>query len=204
MNENTITVVGNVVNDPELRFTKAGVPFVTFRLASTPRWYNSEKRAWEAGRTNFYSVTAFRGIAGNLHKSLLRGQPIVIQGRLRINQFERPDKSFGTRVEIDAQTVGHDLSLGSAVFTKGMVAIGEDRDRLSEQEVQSALEHADGFDYDVVDPVTGEVATIGRSEVGDTTTHPDDGPDDPGRDPDGDGAGDDEDRSAPERALASA
>ncbi len=159
MNENVITVIGNVVNDPDLRSTKAGMPFVAFRVASTPRWFNGARGAWESGPTNFYSVTAFRALAANANASLKKGQPVVVHGRLRVNTFERADKTWGTRVEIDAMSIGHDLSLGVADFHKGTAALPDDHDRLGEDSVQSALA-ATEQGYDVVDPVTGELGPL--------------------------------------------
>ncbi|MFV0463720.1 MAG: single-stranded DNA-binding protein [Nostocoides sp.] len=162
MHQTLVTVTGNVVNSPEMRVTRTGVHFTTFRLASTPRWYNSARGAWESGSTNFYGVTAFRSLAANVLASLTRGQPVVVHGRLRVNQFERADKSTGTRVEIDAVSVGHDLCLGVTEFHKGTAALPDDHDRMADAGVQDALADAEDAGYDQIDPVTGEVARLDR------------------------------------------
>lgn len=187
MHENVLAVVGNVVNDPVVRVTRAGVPFAAFRIASTARRYNPATREFEDGQTNFYNVTAFRALAANVHRSVTKGQPVVVTGRLRVNQFTRADGTSGTSVEIDAHAVGHDLTRGSAVFTKstGIVQLDE-TDRLSDPVIQAAHgaaggEEGEGYDeeFDVVDPVTGEVADRGSRPGGSSAagSHPDAGDD---------------------------
>ncbi|CCH77501.1 Single-stranded DNA-binding protein [Nostocoides japonicum T1-X7] len=182
-NENTIVVVGNVVDTPTLRQTKTGDTFVSFRVASTSRRWSAEKGGYEDGHTNFYRVAAFRALAVNVHASLEKGQPVVVTGRLRITQFVRADGTSGTGVDIDATAVGHDLSRGRTRFTKlaGIVAV-DDGDRMGDPAVLAA--HAgDGYEaygddreyadleldpdgledgsqgVEVVDPVTGEVVS---------------------------------------------
>ncbi len=168
-NENTIVVAGNVVDTPELKQTGRGDMFVSFRVASTSRRWSAEKGGYEDGHTNFYRVAAWRALAVNTHASLRKGQPVVVTGRLRITQFIRSDGSRGTGVDIDATSVGHDLSRGRAVFTKlaGIVAV-DDGDRMGDPAVLAAHAEEDLDDYtlddgsqgvDVVDPVTGEVVS---------------------------------------------
>lgn len=163
MNHTVITVVGNVVNTPELRVTNSGIHFTTFRLAATPRWYNATRGSWESGTTSFYGVTAFRALGANALASLAKGQPVVVHGRLRVNQFERADKSLGMRAEIDAVSIGHDLALGVAEFRKGTAALPDEHDRLADADVQEALGESESEEYDMVDPATGEVARLRRA-----------------------------------------
>lgn len=167
MNHTVITVVGNVVNAPELRVTNSGVHFTTFRLAATPRWYNATRGCWESGTTSFYGVTAFRALGANTLASLEKGQPVVVHGRLRVNQFERADKSLGMRAEIDAISIGHDLGLGVAEFHKGTAALPDEHDRLADSDVQEALSESESQEYDMVDPATGEVARLRRPPAAD-------------------------------------
>ena len=139
MNETMVTVVGNLVADPERRTTKSGVPFAAFRVASTVRRLNPQTREYEDGGTSYYNVTAFRSIGANVYKSLKRGEPVLVHGRQRVNQFVRADNSLGTTVEIDAYHVGHDLGRGTSAFTKVAQAQFDDQDRLADAEVQAAF-----------------------------------------------------------------
>ncbi len=134
-----VTVVGNLVADPERRTTKSGVPFAAFRVASTVRRLNPQSREYEDGATSYYNVTAFRAIGANVFKSLKRGEPVLVYGRQRVNQFVRSDNSLGTTVEIDAYHVGHDLGRGMTAFTKVAQAQFDDADRLADPEVQAAF-----------------------------------------------------------------
>lgn len=117
MNETQITMIGNAVEDPVLRFGKSGQPFVTFRLASTVRRLNASTGQFADAGTNFVTVLGFRQLARNVAQSIRKGQPVVVTGRLRVNQWTSGDRT-GTSVEIDATGVGHDLSRGIAEFTR--------------------------------------------------------------------------------------
>ena len=117
MNETYVTVSGNVVGDPVARLTKADVPFVTFRVASNVRRVNFKTGEYIDAGTNFVNVTAFRSLGVNLANSLKKGEPVIVYGRMRINQWDNGERS-GTTVEIDAYNVGHDLTWGQSEFTK--------------------------------------------------------------------------------------
>ncbi|MEP7159891.1 MAG: single-stranded DNA-binding protein [Dermatophilaceae bacterium] len=116
MNETYVTMVGNAVEDPVRRTTRSDAPFVTFRLASTVRRRRGDGEYEDVG-TSFVTVLAFRQLARNIADSVSKGQPLVVTGRLRVNQWTNGDRS-GTSVEIDAMSVGHDLSRGVSKFTK--------------------------------------------------------------------------------------
>jgi single-strand DNA-binding protein len=142
------------------------VPFSSFRLAQTER-RRLASGEYEDLATNFYQVTAFRALGLNVAASLDRGVPVVVHGRLRVNQFVRSDGSAGTSVEVDAYAVGPNLMMGTCQFSRagGMRQSGE-HDRLADPEVQ-ASHHGralvagppgdDGAGYVEVDPITGEV-----------------------------------------------
>ncbi|WP_427383360.1 single-stranded DNA-binding protein [Janibacter sp. G56] len=154
MNENLVTIRGNVVADPESRVTKAGAPFTSFRVASTIRRRNPQG-AWEDVQTSYYNVTAFRALGMNVAASLEKGDPVIVYGRQRVNQWQRDDESYGTSVEIDAQHVGHDLARGTTTFEKVVRAVTDPTDRLSDPNVQAAMEQraqpgGDEDDYEVV------------------------------------------------------
>jgi single-strand DNA-binding protein len=155
MNETYVTVSGNVVGDPVVRSTRAhNVPFVTFRVASNVRRVDFKTGEYVDAGTNFVNVTAFRALGVNLSNSLKKGEPVIVYGRMRINQWVNGERS-GTTVEIDAYNVGHDLSRGESVFTKVTKPQLNSSDRMSDPEVQDAAEQLDRdaamVDQDLVD-----------------------------------------------------
>jgi single-strand DNA-binding protein len=141
MNETHVTIQGRLVADPELKTTRSGVPFASFRIASTPRRpVPGSPGAFADGATSFYSVTAFRSLGLNVARSLHKGEPVTVYGRQRVNQWSRPDGAHGTTVEIDARAVGHDLCFGTSSFAKVVRAQSDDSDRMSDPVVQATLE----------------------------------------------------------------
>jgi single-strand DNA-binding protein len=154
MNETYVTVSGNVVGDPVVRATRANVPFVTFRVASNVRRVDFKTGEYTDAGTNFVNVTAFRALGVNLANSLVKGQPVLVYGRMRINQWVNGDKS-GTTVEIDAYNVGHDLTWGQAKFTKVAKPQLNQNDRMADPEVQDANDQLDR-DAAMVDGEVGE------------------------------------------------
>ena len=144
MNESYITVTGRVVADPESRTTRTGVPFAAFRLASTVRRLNTKTREYEDAGTSFYNVTAFRSLGANVANSLKKGEPVVVHGRLRVNQWLRQDNSHATSVEIDAYSVGHDLSWGTTALQRVTRAQLDQQDRMADGGVQDAMAALEG------------------------------------------------------------
>lgn len=117
MNETQVTMIGNAVEDPVRRVGKTGTTFVTFRLASTVRRRHPDTGAFVDVGTNFITVLAFRQLAANVAASVRKGQPVLVTGRLRITQWSAGERT-GTSVELDATSVGHDLSWGQSSFIK--------------------------------------------------------------------------------------
>jgi single-strand DNA-binding protein len=113
----TITVTGLVATTPRHIVTGEGLAITSFRLCSTLRRYDRTEGKWVDADTNWYSVATFRQLATNVVGSVMKGQRVVVTGRLRVREWETGDKR-GTNVEIDADALGHDLSWGSAVFTR--------------------------------------------------------------------------------------
>lgn len=114
-----ITLRGFVATAPTQKFLPGSqVPLTYFRLASTPRWFDPATGSWKEGNTNWYQVNCYRALAYNAARSLQVGHPILISGRLRVNQFERADGSLGTSIDIDAQALGHDLTYGLSHFSR--------------------------------------------------------------------------------------
>lgn len=112
-----ITVIGAVGSDPRVHTTSQGLTITSFRLASTRRIFDRVKGAWEDGDTNWYTVSTFRQLAKNAAVSVRRGDRVVVHGRLRLRAWESGEKS-GTAIEIDAESVGHDLTWGTTSLTK--------------------------------------------------------------------------------------
>ncbi len=167
MNETYVTISGNVVGDPVARATKANVPFVTFRVASNVRRVDFKTGEYIDAGTNFVNVTAFRSLGVNLANSLKKGEPVIVYGRMRINQWVNGERS-GTTVEIDAYNVGHDLSWGQTKFVKVAKAQLNQSDRMADPEVQDAADQLDRDAAMVDDEFPGagdEDSTAGFAEV---------------------------------------
>ncbi|MFJ4294631.1 single-stranded DNA-binding protein [Curtobacterium sp. NPDC089689] len=107
----TITICGIVATEPRHLVTDTGVAITSLRLASPSRRFDRATGVWTNGATNWFTVTAFRSLAANVHKSLKKGDRIVVTGRVRIRTWER-DGRGGTSVEVDAEGIGHDLAWG--------------------------------------------------------------------------------------------
>lgn len=121
MNDITCTVIGNLVSDVSLRFTRTGDPVASFRIASNARRYDKASERWVDGESHFFQVSCFRSLATNVVESLFKGMPIVVTGRLRTHEREQPcgtENHVVRYVDIDATTVGPDLMRGTAVFTR--------------------------------------------------------------------------------------
>ncbi|MET9442500.1 single-stranded DNA-binding protein [Streptomyces sp. NPDC006610] len=117
MNETLICAVGNVATQPVYRELVAG-PSARFRLAVTARYWDREKNVWADGHTNFFTVWANRQLATNAAASLSVGDPVVVQGRLKVRTDVREGQSW-TSADIDAVAIGHDLARGTSAFRRG-------------------------------------------------------------------------------------
>ena len=117
MNETTITLVGNVVSEVQLRATRDGAAWATFRMASSPRRYDRDAARWIDGEPLFVTVVCWRAFAENVAASLTQGDPVVVTGRLRWSVWEHNGQKY-TALEVEAQAVGHDLSRGTGQFTR--------------------------------------------------------------------------------------
>lgn len=128
MNETVVTVVGNVASELTLRATSAGTRVASFRVASTERRYDNALGTWRDAHTTFYRVNCWRSAAENVADSLEKGQPVVVTGKLRDKPWEDKDGVRRSSLEIDAATVGHDLTRGVARFTKATVTRSDEHD----------------------------------------------------------------------------
>ena len=114
---NTITLVGNVTRDPELRFTPSGQPTATFGLAVNRRWQNRQTQEWEEA-TSFFDVVCWREMAENVSESLTKGSRVVVTGRLEQRSWETADGDKRSKVEVVADEVGPSLRWATAQVTK--------------------------------------------------------------------------------------
>jgi len=121
MNEITMTLVGNVVDDPTVRTTGGGHKVANFRLASTPRRYDRESGQWVNMPTFFVTVSAWRALAENVEASIRKGQPIIVTGRYQTRTFQ-VNETIRVAHELEASAIGHDLNRGTASFSKRMRA----------------------------------------------------------------------------------
>ncbi|WP_435747339.1 single-stranded DNA-binding protein [Nocardioides sp. SYSU DS0663] len=116
--ETVITVVGNLVDDPELRFTPSGAAVANFRIASTPRTFDRQTNEWKDGDALFLSCAVWRQAAENVAESLQRGMRVVVQGRLKSRQYETREGEKRTVFEIDVEEVGPSLKYATAKVTR--------------------------------------------------------------------------------------
>jgi len=116
--ETIITVVGNLTDDPELKFTPSGAPVANFTVASTPRTFDKQTNEWKDGDALFLRCAAWRQLAENVAESLTKGQRVIVTGALRVRQYERQDGSKGTSVEMNVDEVGPSLKFATAKTTK--------------------------------------------------------------------------------------
>lgn len=116
--ETTITVVGNLTADPELRFTPSGAAVANFTVASTPRRYNSQTSQWEDGDALFLRCSIWRDAAEHVAESLTRGSRVIVQGRLRQRSYETREGEKRSVIELDVDEIGPSLRYVTAKVTK--------------------------------------------------------------------------------------
>lgn len=113
-----MTIRGFVATAPESRtLPGSGTAVASFRLASTQRWYDAQTKEWRERHTNWFTVSCFRQLAGNVASSVFVGQPVIVQGKLRIKNWESEGIRRST-AEIEAVSLGPDLAFGTASFSR--------------------------------------------------------------------------------------
>lgn len=112
--DTNITVVGNAVNDPELRFTPSGAAVANFRIASTPRRFNSQTNQWEDGEALFLTCNVWRQAAENVAETISKGMRVIVTGRLRQRSYQTKEGENRTVYEIEVDEVGPSLKYASA------------------------------------------------------------------------------------------
>lgn len=112
--ETNITVVGNMVDDPELRFTPSGAAVANFRIASTPRTFDRQTSEWRDGDPLFLSCAAWKQLGENVAETLQKGMRVIVQGRLKSRPYETREGEKRTAFEIDVEEVGPSLRMAVA------------------------------------------------------------------------------------------
>ncbi|SKB01237.1 single-strand DNA-binding protein [Agreia bicolorata] len=121
-----VTLAGVVATKPENVRTSTGLTVTNFRLASSQRRFDRATSTWIEGDTNWYTVNAYRWMANNVANSLEIGNHVVLTGRLRVRNWTSGDKR-GTAIEVDVDSIGHDLAFGVSHFTRLKAAVPVDQ-----------------------------------------------------------------------------
>ena len=116
--ETVITVVGNITDDPELRFTPSGAAVANFTVASTPRTMNRQTNEWEDGEALFLRCSIWRQAAENVAESLQKGARVIVQGRLKARTWETREGEKRTSFELDVEEIGPSLKWATAKVTR--------------------------------------------------------------------------------------
>lgn len=112
-----ITVAGLVATTPRHLVTQDGLPITSFRMAASHRRFDRTANKWVDGETNWFTVTSFRQLAINAAGSVSKGERVLVTGKLRVRDWDNGERA-GTSVEVEAEALGHDLSWGTATFTR--------------------------------------------------------------------------------------
>jgi single-strand DNA-binding protein len=116
--DTTITVIGNLTDDPELRFTPSGAAVAKFRVASTPRFMDRQTNEWKDGEPLFLTCNVWRQAAENVAESLQRGARVIVSGRLRQRSYETRDGEKRTVIELEVDEIGPSLRYATAKVQK--------------------------------------------------------------------------------------
>jgi single-strand DNA-binding protein len=116
--DTVITVIGNLTDDPELRFTPSGAAVANFTVASTPRTFKRESNSWEDGETLFLRCSVWRQAAENVAESLTRGTRVIVQGRLVSRSYEDREGQKRTVFELQVDEIGPSLTWATAKVTR--------------------------------------------------------------------------------------
>lgn len=141
----TITISGLVATAPRHIVTGEGLPITSFRLASTQRRFDRSNQRWMDGETNWYTITSFRQLAINSATSIGKGDRVVLTGRLKIREWENADRS-GINIEIEADSLGHDLMWGTAQFSRTISSGNQSNSHSDNDDKFLAADDADDAD----------------------------------------------------------
>ena len=118
MTETTLTLVGNLTDDPEIRYTTRGTAVANFKVASTPRYFDRQAGEYKDGEALFMRCTVWRDQAEHVAESLTRGARVIVQGRVRQRSFETKEGERRTVVELEADEIGPALRYATATVNK--------------------------------------------------------------------------------------
>ncbi|MFM6971079.1 MAG: single-stranded DNA-binding protein [Rhodoluna sp.] len=117
--EVNVTIVGNLADDPELRYTQGGIAVVSVRVGSTPRTFNRNSNTWEDGETVWVRCTAWREVAENVAQSLTKGSRVVVTGRLKApSAYQSQSGEARASLELDIDEIGPSLRYATASVTR--------------------------------------------------------------------------------------
>jgi single-strand DNA-binding protein len=133
-NETTITVIGNLANDPELRFIPSGAAVANFTIASTPKTFDKNSNEWKDGETLFLRASAWKEAAENVAESLTKGMRVIVSGRLKSRSYETKEGEKRTVIELEVDEIGPSLKYATATVTKA--SKGGDRQQAGYQDNQ--------------------------------------------------------------------
>lgn len=136
--ETTITLIGNLTADPELRWTPSNLPVVNFTVASTPRTFDRQSGEWRDGDPMFLNCSAWRQMAENIAETLVKGSRVVVVGRLKSRSYETREGERRTVFEIDVDEVGPSLRYASANIQRNQSSGGGYQSGSSYQAAPSA------------------------------------------------------------------
>lgn len=140
------SVTGLVATTPRHLVTQDGLPITSFRLAASLRKFDKQLNRWVEAETNWFTITSFRQLAVNSAVSISKGDRILVMGRLRVRDWDNGERA-GTSVEIEAESIGHDLVWGSSTFVR----------TVNTREADLDLAPApDDIDIDVVKPTSSK------------------------------------------------
>lgn len=139
MTDTIITVVGNLVAEPELRFTASGAPVANFTVASTPRSFDKQSNEWKDGEALFLRCSLWRDAAENVAESLSKGSRVIVQGKLKQRSYETREGEKRTVVELEVEEIGPSLRYATAKVTRthrGGQQQGQSQGRFQQQTQQ--------------------------------------------------------------------
>ena len=172
-----VTVVGNLTNDPELRFTPSGAAVASFTVASSSRYLDKATNEWKDGDTVFMRCSVWRQYAENVAESLQKGSRVIVTGRLKQRSYETREGEKRTVVEMEVDDVGpdirHPLGEGLGEVRRGEPAVPADRDaRGAAPDGEGGTDAPGGVDVEVVRDDAPDVVSL---EDGDERPRPHDG-----------------------------
>ncbi|MFF1252726.1 single-stranded DNA-binding protein [Pseudarthrobacter sp. NPDC058329] len=163
--ETSITVIGNLTNDPELRFTPSGSAVANFTIASTPRTFDRQANEWKDGETLFLRASVWREAAEHVAESLTKGTRVIVSGLLKSRSYETKEGEKRTVIELEVEEIGPSLRYAMATVTRSQgtrpaqpdTPVKGWRDRVKEQADTAAADNGSGYADD--DPWFGKNAT---------------------------------------------